>query len=123
MSLGDTSVFVGYARVSIDQRSTDAQIDSLKTAGRERVFTESMSGTRADRPQLAEALAFMRDGDVLVVVRLEAGAIHAPFADDHGHLQAGESVLGRCTRTSTPPPPAAAADITVNLLLLMHPGG
>ena len=42
-----------------------------KAAGCDRVFTESMSGTRADRPQLAEALAFMRPGDVLVVVRLD----------------------------------------------------
>jgi DNA invertase Pin-like site-specific DNA recombinase len=64
-------VFVGYARVSTDLQSTDGQIDSLKTSGCDRVFTESMSGTRADRPQLAAALAFMRSGDVLVVVRLD----------------------------------------------------
>jgi DNA invertase Pin-like site-specific DNA recombinase len=64
-------MLVGYARVSTDQQSTDNQIDSMTTAGCDRVFTESMSGTRADRPQLAEALAFMRDGDVLVVVRLD----------------------------------------------------
>ena len=64
-------MFVGYARVSTDLQSTDGQIDSLKTAGCERVFTESMSGTRSDRPQLAEALAFMRPGDVLAVVRLD----------------------------------------------------
>jgi DNA invertase Pin-like site-specific DNA recombinase len=64
-------VFVGYARVSTDLQSTDGQIDSLTTAGCDRVFTESMSGTRSDRPQLAEALAFMRSGDVLTVVRLD----------------------------------------------------
>jgi DNA invertase Pin-like site-specific DNA recombinase len=64
-------VFVGYARVSTDLQSTDGQIDSLTTAGCERIFTESMSGTRSDRPQLAEALAFMRSGDVLTVVRLD----------------------------------------------------
>src|SRR3954454_511495 len=64
-------MLVGYARVSTDLQSTDAQTDGLKTAGCERVFTEAMSGTRSDRPQLAEALAFMRPGDVLVVVRLD----------------------------------------------------
>lgn len=64
-------MLVGYARVSTDQQSTDGQIDSLKAAGCERVFTEAMSGTRADRPQLVEALAFMRPGDVLAVVRLD----------------------------------------------------
>jgi DNA invertase Pin-like site-specific DNA recombinase len=64
-------VFVAYARVSTDLQSTDGQIDSLTTAGCELIFTESMSGTRSDRPQLAEALAFMRSGDVLTVVRLD----------------------------------------------------
>jgi DNA invertase Pin-like site-specific DNA recombinase len=64
-------VLVGYARVSTDLQSTDGQIDTLKTAGCDKVFTEAMSGTRADRPQLAAALAFMRSGDVLAVVRLD----------------------------------------------------
>jgi DNA invertase Pin-like site-specific DNA recombinase len=64
-------VFVAYARVSTDLQSTDGQIDSLTAAGCERIFTESMSGTRSDRPQPAEALAFMRSGDVLTVVRLD----------------------------------------------------
>jgi DNA invertase Pin-like site-specific DNA recombinase len=64
-------VFVAYARVSTDLQSTDGQIDSLTAAGCERIFTESMSGTRSDRPQRAEALAFMRSGDVLTVVRLD----------------------------------------------------
>ena len=45
---------------------------SLIAAGCERVFEELMSGTRADRPQLAAALEFARRGDVLVVARLDA---------------------------------------------------
>ena len=69
--LGDYFGFVGYARVPIGQQTTNGQIDSLKTAGCDRVFTEAMSGTRTDRPQLAAALAFMRDGDVLVVASLD----------------------------------------------------
>ncbi len=64
-------MLVGYARVSTDQQSTDGQIDSLKAAGCDRVFTEAMSDTRTDRPQLAATLEFMRDGDVLAVVRLD----------------------------------------------------
>jgi DNA invertase Pin-like site-specific DNA recombinase len=59
-------MLVGYARVS-----TDGQIDALHAAGCERVFEESMSGTRPDRPQLAAALAFAREGNVLVVARLD----------------------------------------------------
>lgn len=64
-------MFVGYVRVSTSDQSTDAQIDSLRAAGCGRIFTEAMSGTRADRPELAAALAFMREGDVLVVIRLD----------------------------------------------------
>ena len=64
-------MLVGYARVSTDLQTTDGQIDALNAAGCERVFEESMSGTRTDRPQLAAALAFAREGDVLVVARLD----------------------------------------------------
>jgi hypothetical protein len=56
---------------STDLQSADCQIDAFNAAGCERVFEESMSGTRTDRPQLAAALAFARDGDVLVVARLD----------------------------------------------------
>jgi DNA invertase Pin-like site-specific DNA recombinase len=64
-------MLVGYARVSTDTQSTDGQIDALKAVGCERVFEESISGTRADRPQLAAALSYAREGDVLVVARLD----------------------------------------------------
>jgi DNA invertase Pin-like site-specific DNA recombinase len=65
-------MLVGYARVSVaGVQTTDGQIDALKAVGCERVFEEAMSGTRADRPQLAAALEFAREGDVLVVVRLD----------------------------------------------------
>jgi DNA invertase Pin-like site-specific DNA recombinase len=64
-------MLVGYARVSTDLQTTDGQIDVLKAAGCERVFQEAMSGTRADRPQLAAALEYAREGDVLVVARLD----------------------------------------------------
>jgi Resolvase, N terminal domain len=53
-------MLVGYARVSTDLQTTDGQIGALNTAGCERVFQESISGTRADRPELAAALAFAR---------------------------------------------------------------
>ncbi len=64
-------MLVGYARVSTDVQHTDGQIDALKAAGCEKVFEESVSGTRADRSQLAAALSYAREGDVLVVTRLD----------------------------------------------------
>ena len=63
-------MLVGYARVSTDLQTTDGQIDALNAIACERVFEKPMSGTRADRPQLAAALAFAREGDVLAVHRL-----------------------------------------------------
>ena len=64
-------MLVGYARVSTDLQTTDSKIDALHAAGCERVFEESMSGTRANRPQLAAALEYAREGDVLAVSRLD----------------------------------------------------
>jgi Resolvase, N terminal domain len=47
------------------------QQDALKTAGCEKVFTDAASGSRTDRPGLAEAKSFARDGDTLIVWRLD----------------------------------------------------
>ena len=63
-------MLVGYARVSTDLQTTDGQF-VLHAAECDRVFEESMIGIRADRPQLAAAPQFAREGDVLVVARLD----------------------------------------------------
>lgn len=65
---------VGYARVSTrDQEgSLEGQEAALKATGCEKVFTDRMSGTRADRPGLTDALGYLRDcEDTLVVARLD----------------------------------------------------
>lgn len=63
---------VGYARVSSAGQSLDVQLEQLTAAGCERVFAEKRSGTSTDgRDQLAEALQWVRDGDLLVVTRLD----------------------------------------------------
>lgn len=62
---------IGYARVSTDGQSVDAQVAELKAADCEKVFQETASGAKTDRTQLQRALAFLSSGDVLVVTRLD----------------------------------------------------
>lgn len=62
---------VGYARVSTIDQTLDLQKDALSRAGCEKIFTDTMSGAKAERPGLVQALTFMRTGDVLVVWKLD----------------------------------------------------
>ena len=62
---------IGYARVSTADQDTALQADALKKAGCTRIFEDTASGAKSDRPGLAAALAYLRDGDVLVVWRLD----------------------------------------------------
>jgi DNA invertase Pin-like site-specific DNA recombinase len=64
-------MLVGYARVSTEDQSLDVQLDALKAAGCGKVFSEKLSGTTMRRPQLVQVLEFCREGDVLLVTRLD----------------------------------------------------
>lgn len=61
----------GYARVSTDGQSVDAQVRQLTKAGCKKVFRETASGAKTDRAQLRKALAALEASDVLVVTRLD----------------------------------------------------
>src|ERR1700732_1366809 len=61
----------GYARVSTDGQSVDAQVRQLRAAGAEKVFRETASGARTDRAQLRRAIDAIDKGDVLMVTRLD----------------------------------------------------
>ena len=61
-------MLIGYARVSTIDQNPALQMDALKTAGCDKVFTEKASGSHRDRPQLKAALNYLREGDTLVVV-------------------------------------------------------
>ena len=62
---------VGYARISTGDQSLDLQKDELGHSGCEKLFEDVISGSKADRPGLAEALKFLREGDTLVVWKLD----------------------------------------------------
>ena len=62
---------LGYARVSTSHQSVGMQIQALKDAGAERIWSEQASGRRDDRPQLAALLSSAGAGDVLMVWRLD----------------------------------------------------
>src|SRR5512135_1146973 len=64
-------MLIGYARVSTLEQTLALQQDALTKAGCERTFTDTASGSLAQRPGLTEALAFARPGDTLVVWRLD----------------------------------------------------
>jgi DNA invertase Pin-like site-specific DNA recombinase len=62
---------IGYARVSTDGQTLDAQQAALANAGCARVFAEKQSGAKTDRIQLAEAIAALAAGDTLIVTKLD----------------------------------------------------
>lgn len=64
-------MLICYARVSPDDQDLPLQRDALETAECERIFSDTMSGGKADRPGLAAALDHCRSGDTLVVWRLD----------------------------------------------------
>jgi DNA invertase Pin-like site-specific DNA recombinase len=61
----------GYARVSTDGQSVDAQVRQLTKAGGKKVFREVASGAKSDRAHLRRAIDVLEPGDVLIVTRLD----------------------------------------------------
>ena len=64
-------MLIGYVRVSTGEQNTDLQEDALKKAECDKIFKDTASGAKTDRPGLEEALAFLREGDTLVVWKLD----------------------------------------------------
>lgn len=61
----------GYARVSTKDQDCSIQRDALEKAGASKIFTEKLSGAKADRPALMELLSLMESGDTLLVFKLD----------------------------------------------------
>jgi DNA invertase Pin-like site-specific DNA recombinase len=64
-------MLIGYARVSTHEQDLSLQLDDLKRAGCEKFFEDKASGAKTDRPGLQEALEYVREGDTLLVWRLD----------------------------------------------------
>lgn len=62
---------IGYVRVSTNEQNTDLQREALERSGCEQIFEEKMSGTVANRPALKKLLRTLKEGDTLVVWKLD----------------------------------------------------
>jgi len=83
------SELLGYARVSTAEQTAALQQDALRAAGCQRIWSDTASGTRTDRPQLAAVFDQLRAGDTLVVWRLDRLGRSLPhLIETIGELQA-----------------------------------
>jgi DNA invertase Pin-like site-specific DNA recombinase len=64
-------ILIGYARVSTTDQTLNLQTDALEKAGCQKIFTDVISGAKAERKGLDEALNYLREGDILVVWKLD----------------------------------------------------
>lgn len=67
----EVKMIVGYARVSTEEQNLAMQLDALTNAGCFEIFEEKMTGTKKDRPALNEMLKMLREGDRVVVYKLD----------------------------------------------------
>lgn len=64
-------MLIGYARVSTNEQNLHLQIDALEQAGCNKIFTDTLSGANFNREGLEQALDYAREGDILVIWRLD----------------------------------------------------
>ena len=97
---------IGYARVSTRSQNDDSQIDELTAYGCDKIFTNTVSGKLTTRPELDKALAYLREGDVLVITRLSRAMRSLKhllaLAEELRERGAGLVVLKQQIDTTTP---------------------
>jgi DNA invertase Pin-like site-specific DNA recombinase len=99
-------MLIGYARVSTLDQELALQLDALRAAGCERIFQEKASGAKEDRPELSRLLDHARQGDVLLVWKLDRLARSLKqlvlMLEDLGKRGIGFRCLAPAIDTTTP---------------------
>ena len=100
-------MFIGYARISKEgDQDTAAQVRALKEAGCKKIYEEKASGGRWNRPQLQTMLEHLREGDVIIVWKLDRLSRSLKdlltFLDKLSHLSVGFISLTEHIDTTTP---------------------
>lgn len=97
---------IGYARVSTEGQELTAQLEQLESAGVDKVFKEKASGVKEDRPQLAAMFDHLREGDTVVICKLDRIARSTKhllkIVDDLEAKKVSFKVLNINLDTSTP---------------------
>ncbi|KAA9018270.1 recombinase family protein [Sphingobium limneticum] len=113
-------MLVGYARVSTTDQSNSIQTDTLTQHGVERLFEEQQSGKTADnRPILQQCLDFVREGDVLVVTRLDRIARSARDLHNVIHTLNAKGVGFRCLQQGEMDTTTSHGKLLLGVLALM----
>jgi len=98
---------IGYARVSTDDQDLSLHLETLKGASCRRTYQEKKSGARADRPELRRMIEQRREGDVVIVARLDRLARSTrdllELAEQITAAGAGLKSLGEPWADTTPP--------------------
>ncbi len=95
-------MLVGYARVSTQEQTLNLQKDALEKIGCSKIFTDVISGAKAERKGLEEALEYVREGDTLVVWRLDRlGRSLKHLIETITSLTTGRSALRASPKTLT----------------------
>lgn len=68
---------IGYARVSTIEQNLKPQIEQLKQAGAEKIYSEKYTGTTTERPVFDEVMKTLKSGDTLIVIRTQEGKAYA----------------------------------------------
>lgn len=64
-------MLIGYSRVSTNDQSLNSQLDKLKQYGCKKIYTDIISGSKSNRSELNNMLEYVREGDTIVVYRLD----------------------------------------------------